>query len=174
MDDLEDTCENLICVEFVSASEQTDEKLSEYESQAGNIYFLRTIMITDPIADLFVRIRNGYMARQKMVRAPYSKVKERLLKILVKNKYVASYEVVQNDQDFKELHIGLNDIRETRYVPTLRRISKPGQRIYIKSKDIRKSRNGVGIYLISTPKGIITGYEARALNVGGELVGEIF
>jgi small subunit ribosomal protein S8 len=68
----------------------------------------------------------------------------------------------------------LNDVRTTIYVPTLKRISKPGQRIYVWSQDIKKSRDGQGIYIISTPKGVVTGYEARSLNVGGELLCEVY
>ena len=62
----------------------------------------------------------------------------------------------------------------TKYVPSFRKISKPGQRIYVKSSDIKRSRNGLGIFILSTPKGIVTGYEAFALGVGGELLCEIF
>jgi small subunit ribosomal protein S8 len=68
----------------------------------------------------------------------------------------------------------LNNVRTTKYVPTLKRISKPGQRIYVWSKDIKKSRNGQGIYILSTPKGVVTGYEARSLNVGGEVLCEVY
>jgi small subunit ribosomal protein S8 len=68
----------------------------------------------------------------------------------------------------------LNDVRTTKYIPTLRRISRPWQRIYLAAKDIKKSRNGQGIYIISTPKWVITGYEARSLNVGGELLCEVY
>jgi small subunit ribosomal protein S8 len=72
------------------------------------------------------------------------------------------------------LIVNLNNVRVTKYIPTLKRISKPGQRIYIKSTDIKKSRNWLGIYILSTPKWLITGYEARSLNVWGELLCEIF
>jgi small subunit ribosomal protein S8 len=68
----------------------------------------------------------------------------------------------------------LNDVRTTKYVPTLKRISKPWQRIYVGSKDIKKSRNWQWIYIVSTPKWVITGYEARTLNVGGELLCEVY
>ena len=95
------------------------------------------------------------------------------MKILKKNKYVLDYEVVENGNK-KMLHITLNSVKVTKYVPTFKRISKPGQRIYLGSGDIRKSKNGKGIFIVSTPKGVITGYEARSLNVGGELLCEIF
>lgn len=131
-------------------------------------------MIIDPIGDLLTRVRNGYMSRSESITVPYSKLKEDLSKILKKNKYVTGYEVVATDDNKKSIVIGLNDVRKTKYIPTLKRISKPGQRIYLGAKDIRKSRNGHGIYIISTPKGVITGYEARSLNVWGELLCEVY
>jgi small subunit ribosomal protein S8 len=130
-------------------------------------------MILDPIGDLLTRIRNAYMARIELVEVPYSRIKSDILKILKKNKYVADYKVIE-DGNKKNISISLNSVKVTKYVPTFKRISKPGQRIYLGSGDIRKSKNGKGIFIVSTPKGVITGYEARSLNVGGELLCEIF
>jgi len=110
-------------------------------------------MIIDPIADLLTRIRN---------------------EVLKKNNYILSYEEAELSPGKKTLVVQLHDVRTTKYIPTFKRISKPGQRIYIGSKDIKKSKNGNGIYIVSTPKGIITGYEARSLNVGGELMCEVY
>lgn len=131
-------------------------------------------MIIDPIGDLLTRLRNAYLARILDVKAPYSRLKSDLLKILKKNKYISDYEVIEEENNKKSLHISLNNVRETLYIPTFKRISKPGQRIYIWSKDIKKSRNWKWIYVLSTPKWVITWYEARTLNVGGELICEIF
>jgi small subunit ribosomal protein S8 len=128
-------------------------------------------MIHDPIADLLTRIRNGYLARLHTVSVPYSKLKAEILRILKKNGYVVDF--VQSD-DTRTFIVTLQDVRATKYIPSFRRISRPGQRIYIKSSDIKKSRNGVGIYILSTPKGVVTGYEAHALGVGGELLCEVY
>ena len=128
-------------------------------------------MITDPIADLLTRIRNGYLSRLSTVEAPYSKLKAEILRILKKNEYVVDFEISDDKRTFV---ITLQDVRKTKYVPSFLRISKPGQRIYVKSSDIKKSRNGVGIFIVSTPKGIVTGYEAHALGVGGELLCEVY
>lgn len=128
-------------------------------------------MINDPIADLLTRVRNGYLARLAVVSIPYSALKEKIVSILEKNKYIVSYTV---SEDKREIIVKLNDVRKTKYLPSFRRISRPGQRIYIKSADVRKSRNGLGIYILSTPKGIITGYEAHALGTGGELLCEVY
>jgi small subunit ribosomal protein S8 len=117
-------------------------------------------MITDPIADLLTRIRNGYLSRLSTIEAPYSNLKAEILRILKKNEYIVDF---TTSSDKRSFIITLQDVRKTKYVPSFRRISKPGQRIYVKSTDIKKSRNGVGIFIVSTPKGIVTGYEAYAL-----------
>lgn len=131
-------------------------------------------MIIDPIGDLLTRLRNAYLARILEVKAPHSRLKCDLLKILKKNKYIQDFEVKDEENNKKSILIKLNNVRETLYIPTFKRISKPGQRIYIWSKDIKKSRNGKWIYILSTPKWVITWYEARSLNVWWELIAEIF
>lgn len=131
-------------------------------------------MIIDPIGDLLTRIRNAYMARIIEVKLPYSSIKADISKILKKNKYIADFELIEEENNKKSIMLTLNDVRTTKYVPTLKRISKPGQRIYVGSKDIKKSRDGHGIFIVSTPKGVVTGYEARSLNVGGELLCEVY
>ncbi len=131
-------------------------------------------MILDPIGDLLTRIRNAYLARKLETTVPYSRLKQDILKILKKNKYIEDYSMSEGESGKKDLVITLNNVKTTHYIPTMRRISRPGQRIYLGSKEIRKSRNGKGIYIMSTPKGVITGYEARSLNVGGELLCEVY
>lgn len=131
-------------------------------------------MIIDPIGDLLTRIRNAYLARKGEIALPYSKIKQDILKILKKNKYITDYKLVDLEGGKKDLVVELNNVRKTLSVPTFKRISRPGQRIYLGSKDIRKSRNGKGIYIVSTPKGVVTGYEARSLNVGWELLCEVY
>ncbi len=128
-------------------------------------------MTHDPIADLLTRIRNGYMARLHEVAVPFSNMKAEILRICKKNGYIVDF-VISDDK--RTFIVELQDVRKSKYIPSFRRISTPGQRIYIKSGDIRKSRNGVGIFILSTPKGVITGYEAHALGVGGELLCEIY
>ena len=130
-------------------------------------------MIIDPIADLLTRVRNAYMARIIEIKLPYSNIKSDILRILKKNKYIVDFETVEEDNK-KSLVVTLNDIKITKYLPNFKRISKPGQRIYIASQDIKKSKNGQWIFIVSTPKGVITGYEARSLNVGWELLCEVF
>lgn len=131
-------------------------------------------MIIDPIADLLTRIRNAYLARITEVKTPFSGIREDILKVLKKNKYILDYKIEESEGNKKTIFISLNDVRITKYVPTFKRISRPGQRIYIKAKDIKKSKNGHGIYVVSTPKWVITWYEARSLNIGGELICEVY
>jgi small subunit ribosomal protein S8 len=88
-------------------------------------------MIIDPIGDLLTRIRNAYMARIIEVKIPYSKIKSEILKILKKNKYILDFDTVTDGDVKKVLVVTLNDVRVTKYIPTLKRISRPGQRIYI-------------------------------------------
>lgn len=131
-------------------------------------------MTIDTIWDLLTRVRNAYMANSLSLRVPHSKLKLEVLRILKKNKYVVEYKEENLENNKKEIVVTLNDIRKDGYLPTFTRISKPGQRIYIKSNDIRKSREGKWIFIISTPKGLMTGYEARSLNVWWELICEVF
>jgi small subunit ribosomal protein S8 len=105
---------------------------------------------------------------------PYSGIKADILKILKKNKYISDFKEIDLWLGKKNLLITLNNVRETLSVPTFKRISTPGQRIYLWAKDIRKSRNGKWIFIVSTPKGVVTWYEARSLNVGGELICEVY
>lgn len=130
-------------------------------------------MVTDPIANLFSSLRNGYMAAKQSVDVQHSTLKVKLLEILKKNKYISDFSVEGDAK--KIIKVVLNPVtKDTKHIPTFRRISKPGCRLYIKSNEIQKSHNGYGIYILSTPKGVITGYEAHALGVGGELIGEVY
>jgi len=124
-------------------------------------------MTTDPISDLFVSLHNALIVGKGSITVPHSSLKERILKILKKNKYVIDF---TTEGDIKKtIVITLDDSRK-RKVPHFRRISTPGHRVYSGATTLKKSRNGMGIYILSTPKGVITGYEARALNVGGEVL----
>lgn len=128
-------------------------------------------MSTDPISDLFVSIHNALLVWKSTMVVPHSTLKERILKILKKNKYVLDF--VPQGEIKKTILITLDDSR-MRKVPTFRRISTPGHRVYSGATTVKKSRNWTGIYILSTPKWVITGYEARALNVGGEVLWEVY
>lgn len=127
-------------------------------------------MLTDPIADLLTRIRNGYRTNKKTVFAPYSRHKHEIAKVIAESGFIEDVTVEKNNQ-FSELKISLKTSHD---IPTLKRISKPGQRIHIKSTEIKKVCNGLGISIISTSKGIMTNQQARQKKMGGELICEIY
>lgn len=120
--------------------------------------------MTDPIADFLTRIRNAQMAKNATLQMPYSKTKEAIAKVMLKNKFLGKVEVDTSGK-FPELLLTLAERKID-----LKRVSKPGQRIYIKSENIRRVLSGLGIAIISTSKGIMTGYEARSLKIGGEFL----
>lgn len=128
-------------------------------------------MFTDPIADLLIRIKNAARARKETVLMPYSKVKEQILANLKKKKFIEDYSVEAGEKEyFKSLLITLSN--EHRDIET-KRISKPGQRIYVRAGEIKKVNGGLGMLIISTPKGIVTDDEARKMHLGGEVICEI-
>ncbi len=128
-------------------------------------------MNTDPIADYLTRIRNASLAKLPSARIPYSRIKEDISKVLVERKFVEKYEVKKNGK-FKELEVSLKEwINEP---ISIKRISKPGQRIYLKSKDIKAVKNGLGILILSTSKGIMTGKDAIKEKLGGEALCEVY
>ena len=127
-------------------------------------------MHTDPIADLLTRIRNAANAHQQNVSVPHSRTKESILKVMKENNFIEDFEIVKNgDYDFFDV-----TLKEDRKDLTFKRVSKPGQRIYIKKEDLKPVKSGLGISILSTSKGIMTNKEARQQNVGGELICEIY
>lgn len=128
-------------------------------------------MNTDPIADYLTRIRNASRARHASTVIPYSKVKEGISKVLVARKFIKNYEV-QTSSKFKELVVTLKEWAKEPI--QLKRISKPGQRIYLQSKEIKRVKSGLGMIIISTPKGVMSGEEAYNSNLGGEVMCEVY
>ncbi len=128
------------------------------------------MMLTDPIADLLTRIRNASMARKDTVTVPYSTMKMAVLKVLQNRGFVQEFNNVKNN-DFEEINIVLNPARKE---ISLKKISKPGQRIYVKTSQLKKINGGLGVAVLSTPKGVMSGEEAKKQNLGGELICEVF
>ena len=131
------------------------------------------MVTTDPIADMLTRIRNAIMVRHDSVTMPSSKIKVAIAKILKEEGYVQSYQVT-NDVPQPQLIVQLKyigDLKHQRPVITgLKRVSKPGRRLYTSAQEIPWVRSGMGISILSTPKGVLTGQQARRLNVGGEVI----
>lgn len=125
---------------------------------------------TDPIADLLTRIRNAMRARKAMVHAPYSILKHSVCDVLAEHGYIVGAKAV-GEGVAKELIIELYaDKRDVH----LKRVSKPGQRIYIKKTEIPRVLDGLGLAIISTPKGVMSGDKAKKENVGGEYLCEVY
>ena len=130
--------------------------------------------LTDPIADLLTRIRNGQRARKQSVKCPHSKEKENLVKVLQEEGYVRTC-LVENDLlGHKELKIELKYHENKPVIQTIDRISKPGRRVYSPISALNKVANGLGITILSTNKGIISDAKARELSVGGEVLCRVF
>lgn len=130
--------------------------------------------MTDPIADMLTRIRNAINRRHAAVDMPYSKMKESIARILQEEGFIHRFEVVANG-DFRDLRVHLKYTDERRPVMThLKRLSSPGRRLYAGSTQIPRALGGMGIIIVSTPRGVITGTRARRENVGGELICEVW
>ncbi len=125
--------------------------------------------MSDPISDMLTRIRNAQMAEKASVAMPSSKLKVAIAQVLQDEGYVEGFKVV-NDGAKATLEIGLKYYAGRPVIETLQRVSRPGLRIYKGSKDIPKVMNGLGIAIVSTPKGLMTDRKARANGVGGEVL----
>jgi len=129
--------------------------------------------MTDPISDFIIRIKNAVLARKDVITVPHSRVKEAIAGILQKEGYIAEV-TSQEEAGFKQLVITLKYVGKNPTVTDVRRLSKPGRRLYVPASDIPKSLGGYGITILSTNKGIITDTDARKMNVGGELLCQIW
>ena len=129
------------------------------------------MMTSDPIADMLTRIRNANTAKHDTVDVPASKMKLAIANILVDEGYIAKYDLVE-DGAFKTIHITLKygADKNEKVISGLKRISKPGLRVYANTEDIPKVLGGLGTAIISTNKGVVTDKEARKLGVGGEVL----
>ncbi len=127
--------------------------------------------MTDPIADMLTRIRNANTAKHDTVDIPVSKIKLSIAEILLKEGYIKSFELVENG-NFQDIRITLKygKDKNEKIITGLRRISKPGLRVYASKENLPKVLGGLGVAIISTNQGVITDKEARKLNVGGEVL----
>ena len=131
-------------------------------------------MVNDSIADMLTRIRNAQTAKHESVSVETSKMKKTIAQILLDEGYIASFEEVANGK-FTNLVINLKYVNKNQRVITgLKRISKPGRRIYASSQDLPKVLGGLGIVIVSTSKGVMTDREARKLGIGGEVLAYVW
>ena len=128
------------------------------------------MVVTDPIADMLTRVRNALTIRRQEVMVPASKTKQAIAEILFNEGYIESYELV-SDGNYKSIKLTLKyGPNGEKVIQGLKRISKPGLRVYAESRDIPMVLNGLGIAIVSTNKGIMADKEARRQNVGGEVL----
>ena len=130
-------------------------------------------MMTDPIADMLTRIRNAQGARMRRVDMPVSKLKTEIARLLKENHYIHDFKVL-DDGRFGVLRLYLKYYQEKPVIRELRRISKPGLRKYVGVEEIPRVRNGLGMAMLSTSRGVMTDREARAAKVGGEVIAYVW
>lgn len=130
-------------------------------------------MVTDPIADMLTRIRNALMAKKEEVRIPASGIKKEIARILKEEGFIEDYRVEESNVQ-GEIVIKLKYHKGESVIRGLRRVSKPGRRIYVSKTELPKVLGGLGVAIISTSKGVMTDKECRKLGIGGEYICEIW
>ncbi len=130
--------------------------------------------MTDPIGDMLTRIRNGLQARKSVVASPASKSRQRILDVLEREGYIRGYSRTEGEGNKASLSIELKYQEGEPVIRTLNRVSKPGRRVYSSVNDLPRVHNGLGISIVSTPKGVLSDAEARESNVGGEVLCTVF
>ncbi len=128
--------------------------------------------MTDPIADMFTQIRNASLVQKETVEIPFSNLKFEIGKILEKEGFIKSTEI-RGRKTRKDIEITLRYEQKIPAIAEIKRISKPGQRIYSAGNELRRVKGGMGIAIISTSKGLMTDKEARKQNIGGEIIGQV-
>jgi small subunit ribosomal protein S8 len=131
-------------------------------------------MVNDPIGDLLTRIRNGQSARLATIRCPASKHRVSLLEVLKGEGYIRGYTVEKLAVGLEDLVIELKYAEGLPVIREIKRVSKPGRRVYSQIKDVPRVFNGLGISILSTPRGVMSDRDARAANVGGEILCRVF
>jgi small subunit ribosomal protein S8 len=132
--------------------------------------------LTDPLGDMLTRIRNGQRAKKDSVISPASQLRTRVLDVLQREGYIRGYseEVLGTRGQHKGIRIELKYFEGEPAIRHVARVSKPGRRVYSGSQELPVIRNGLGITIVSTPKGVLSDAEAREANVGGEILAEVF
>ena len=130
--------------------------------------------ISDPLGDMLTRIRNAQMRRKSKVTTPASKLRGRVLEVLQSEGYIRGYSTVEYGDGKSEFEIELKYYEGEPVIREIERISKPGRRVYASVRDLPRVANGLGVSIISTPKGVMSDADAREQNVGGEVLCRIF
>lgn len=130
--------------------------------------------MNDPLSDMLARIRNGQMANKATIEVLYSKLHMNVCEVLKEEGFIRDYSVIEKDNNTKALQVELKYTDGAGAIREIGRVSKPGRRTYTSVKDMPYYYNGLGIFVVSTPKGVMPDYKARAENVGGEVLCKVF
>lgn len=130
--------------------------------------------MSDPLGDMLTRIRNGQRNGKSKVRAPASKLRANVLEVLKREGYIRDYRTEETDRGLSEVEIELKYNEGSPVIQEIARVSRPGRRVYSKIKELPRVYNGLGITILSTPRGVMSDQEARAANVGGEVLCRVF
>jgi len=130
--------------------------------------------LSDPLGDMLTRIRNGQRARMASVQSPASRLRTSVLDVLKREGYIRGYSTDELRSGVSEIKIELKYHEGEPVIKKIARVSKPGRRVYSKIADLPRVYNGLGIAILSTPRGVMSDLEARAANVGGEVLCEVF
>ena len=130
--------------------------------------------LTDPIGDMFSRIRNGQMRSLNSIDLPSSNFRKNILKILKEEGYIKDYYIEKSENNKISLKINLKYYEGDPVIKEIKRISKPGRRVYSRANSIPRVMNGLGLAILSTPKGVMTDAEAKKNNIGGEIICKVF
>jgi small subunit ribosomal protein S8 len=131
-------------------------------------------MVNDPIGDLLARIRNAAMRKRSKVLTPASRMRERVLDVLQSEGYIRGFSVVQQPGAFPQFEVELKYFDGEPVIAEISRVSKPGRRVYASIADLKPVKNGLGISILSTPKGVMSDSAARVANVGGEVLCQVY
>ena len=130
--------------------------------------------LTDPIGDMFSRIRNGQLRLLSSINVPASNFRFQILEVLKSEGYISNFVIEKNENNKKNLKVDLKYYEGNPVIKEIKRVSKPGRRIYSRANSIPKIQNGLGLAIISTPKGVMSDNEARKNNIGGEIICRVF
>jgi small subunit ribosomal protein S8 len=131
-------------------------------------------MVNDPIGDMLARIRNAAMRKRSKVLTPASRMRERVLEVLQSEGYIRGFSVVQQPGAFPQFEVELKYFDGEPVIAEISRVSKPGRRVYSSIADLKPVKNGLGISILSTPKGVMSDTAARDANVGGEVLCQVY
>jgi small subunit ribosomal protein S8 len=130
--------------------------------------------VNDPLGDMIARIKNAATRRRSKLLTPASKLRQRVLDVLQSEGYIRGYSVVEQPGEFPQFEIELKYYDGQPVIAEIARVSKPGRRVYSSIKDLKPIKNGLGISILSTPKGVMSDTAARDLNVGGEVLCRVY